>query len=121
MMSESVISKKRTENVLSVEDEKNIASRELRGFMSRNLGRVLSAISEYGIQINTIKGIEVETMINVSPGHSVGVKKIVWCHPGLGITEKLVMLFGKNQLTTNQLTYLHVQIEKRRIGITVHR
>lgn len=116
MMSESVMSKKRTENVLSVEDEKNIASRVLKAFMSRNLGQVLSAISECGIQINTIKGIEVETIISVSPGHSVGVKKIVWYPPGLGITDKLVLVFGKNQLTT----YLSVLIEKRRIGITVH-
>jgi hypothetical protein len=115
-MSESVISKKRTENVLSVEDEKNIASRALKSFMSRNLGQVLSAISECGIQINTIKGIEVETIIMVSIGHSVGVKKFVWYSPGLGTTDKLLLVFGKNQLTT----YLPVDIEKRRIGITVH-
>jgi hypothetical protein len=115
-MSESVMSKKRTKNVLSAKDEKNIASRVLKSFMSRNLGQVLSAISKCDIQINTIKCIEVETIISVSPGHSVGVKKIVWYPPGLGITEKLVLAFGKNQSTT----YLPVQIEKRRIGITVH-
>jgi len=115
MMSE--VAKMRSYSSMEEREELIEASKVSKEFISLYRNRIISLVRDSGIECNAIKGIEVDILIGITLGRSVGMKKFVYFSRKLGTVGKLNLYFGK----ANVSTYLsNLQVGGRRIGIRVY-
>lgn len=115
MMSE--VAKMRSYSPMEEREEFIEASKASKEFISLYRNRIMSLARDSGVEFSAIKGIEVDILIGITLGRSVGMKKFVYFSPKLGTVGKLNLYFGK----ANVSTYLpNLQVGDRRIGIRVY-